>query len=115
MNIITFLLANWDSVLVVLASVIAFAVLYKRGETKIIKAILFRLVTDAERLYGGGTGELKKAAVIEWIYDKIPAILKLFITQKELDTMIDDVLTYAKQKWTANPKLNEYATTPTDN
>lgn len=108
MNILNLLLANWDSVLVVVAALVGGIVLYKRGETEILKAILFRLVTDAEREYGGGTGELKKAAVIEWIYDKIPAVLKLIITRRELDKLIDNVLEYAKTKWASNPQLKEY-------
>ena len=47
MNIIYFLLANWDSVLVVLAFIVLCVVLVKRGETKILKHILFNLVTQA--------------------------------------------------------------------
>ena len=71
MNILNFLLAQWDSVLVVVVGAVAVIVLYKRGEVEILKEILFRLVTKAEQDFGGGTGELKKAAVVEWIYDTV--------------------------------------------
>ena len=54
MNIIQFLVANWDSVLVVLAFLVLVAVLIKRGETKILKQILFNLVTQAEKQFGSG-------------------------------------------------------------
>lgn len=108
MNVINFLLANWDSVLVVVLAVVAVIILYKRGEVQILKEILFRLVTKAEQEFGGGTGELKKAAVVEWLYDKLPAILRFIITRKEIDKLIDEVLVYAKSKWAANAKLQEY-------
>ena len=45
MEIIKFLIANWDSVLVVVGFLALVAVLIKRGETKILKNILFKLVT----------------------------------------------------------------------
>jgi hypothetical protein len=106
MNLLRFLLTNWDSVLVVIAAIVVVIVLVKRGETAFLKDILFRFVTKAEQEFGGGTGELKKAAVIELVYDKLPAVLRLIITRKDLDKMIDDVLLYAKTKWAANDKLN---------
>ena len=48
MNVLTFLAKNWDSVLVVVAFLAVVVVLIKRGETKILKQILFNLVTQAE-------------------------------------------------------------------
>ena len=63
MEIIKFLVANWDSVLVVVGFLALVAMLIKRGETKILKNILFKLVTRAEREFGSGTGTLKYAAV----------------------------------------------------
>ena len=87
MNIIQFLVANWDSVLVVLAFLVLVAVLIKRGETKILKQILFNLVTQAEKQFGSGTGSLKYAAVADWIYQRIPAILKLLFTSKDMLNM----------------------------
>lgn len=107
MSIIMFLLLNWDSVLVVIGAAVVVVVLYKRGEVAILKNILFRLVTRAEQEYGGGTGELKKAAVIEWIYEKLPAVVRFIVTRKELDRLIDEVLEYAKSKWATNPRLQE--------
>jgi len=108
MNVVNFILAHWDSVIAVLVLAAGVLFLYKRGETQILDRILFGLVTKAEREYGGGTGELKKAAVIEWAYDKIPVVLKLLITRRGLERMIDNVLAYAKTKWAANPSLRGY-------
>ena len=109
MNIIQFLVANWDSVLVVLAFLVLVAVLIKRGETKILKQILFNLVTQAEKQFGSGTGSLKYAAVADWIYQRIPAILKLLFTSKDIESVLEE----AKKAWGTNENLQGYIETPT--
>ena len=111
MNIIQFLAANWDSVLVVLAFLVLVVVLIKRGETKVLKKILFNLVTQAEKQFGSGTGELKFAAVADWIYQRIPAVLKLLFTEKDIADMIEAVLEEAKKAWGTNENLKEYVVT----
>ena len=63
MNVLTFLAKNWDSVLVIVAFLALVVVLIKRGETKILKQILFNLVTQAEKQFGSGTGSLKYAGL----------------------------------------------------
>lgn len=113
MNILAFLAANWDSVLVVLAFLAVIVVLIKRGETKILEKILFNLVTQAEKQFGGGTGSLKFAAVADWIYQRIPAVLKLLFTEKDIANMIEAALEEAKKAWGANDNLKSYIEAPT--
>lgn len=108
MNIIKFLLANWDSVLLTIAVIIALILLYRHGRVEVVKKVLFSLVSRAEKEFGSGTGELKKAAVIEWIYEKLPKIITVFITPKEIERLIESVLEYAKTKWAANAALQDY-------
>lgn len=108
MNVLTFLAKNWDSVLVVVAFLAVVVVLIKRGETKILKQILFNLVTQAEKQFGSGTGSLKYAAVADWIYQRIPAVLKLLFTSSDIEKMIEDVLEEAKKAWGANENLKGY-------
>lgn len=112
MNILEFLLANWDSVLVVLAFLVLIVVLIRRGETKVLKNILFSLVTQAEKQFGGGTGSLKFAAVSDWIYQRIPAVLKLLFTSSDIEKMIEAALEEAKKAWGANENLKGYIDTP---
>ena len=112
MNVLAFLAANWDSVLVVVAFLALVVVLIKRGETKILKQILFNLVTQAEKQFGSGTGSLKYAAVADWIYQRIPAVLKLLFTSNDIEKMIEDVLEEAKKAWGANENLKGYIDTP---
>ena len=112
MNILEFLLANWDSVLVVLAFLALIVVLIRRGETKVLKNILFSLVTQAEKQFGSGTGSLKYAAVADWIYQRIPAVLKLLFTSSDIEKMIEAALEEAKKAWGANENLKGYIDTP---
>lgn len=112
MNVLTFLAKNWDSVLVVVAFLALVGVLIKRGETKILKQILFNLVTQAEKQFGSGTGSLKYAAVADWIYQRIPAVLKLLFTSSDIEKMIEAALEEAKKAWGANENLKGYIETP---
>ena len=112
MNVLAFLAANWDSVLVVVAFLAVVVVLIKRGETKILKQILFNLVTQAEKQFGSGTGSLKYAAVADWIYQRIPAVLKLLFTSSDIEEMIEAALEEAKKAWGANENLKGYIDTP---
>lgn len=112
MNVLTFLAKNWDSVLVIVAFLAVVVVLIKRGETKILKQILFNLVTQAEKQFGNGTGSLKYAAVADWIYQRIPAVLKLLFTSSDIEKMIEAALEEAKKAWGANENLKGYIDTP---
>ncbi len=105
MKILNFITQYWDSLLVVILFIAAMIVLFVTGRKKVVKQILFALVTKAEQEFGSGTGALKKAMVISWIYEKLPAILKLMITEKTLDKWVEDALAYAKEKWASNEKL----------
>lgn len=111
MNVLTFLAKNWDSVLVIVAFLALVVVLIKRGETKILKQILFNLVTQAEKQFGSGTGSLKYAAVADWIYQRIPAVLKLLFTSSDIEKMIEAALEEAKKAWGANENLKGYIDT----
>lgn len=112
MNVLTFLAKNWDSVLVVVAFLALVVALIKRSETKILKQILFNLVTQAEKQFGSGTGSLKYAAVADWIYQRIPAVLKLLFTSSDIEKMIEAALEEAKKAWGANENLKGYIETP---
>lgn len=112
MNVLTFLAKNWDSVLVIVAFLAVVVVLIKRGETKILKQILFNLVTQAEKQFGSGTGSLKYAAVADWIYQRIPVVLKLLFTSSDIEKMIEAALEEAKKAWGANENLKGYIDTP---
>lgn len=114
MDILGFIVNYWDSILVVIAFIILIIVLIKRGEIVILKQILFNLVTKAEQMYGDGTGKLKYAAVADWLYQRIPAVLKFLFTAKDIENMIEEVLDAAKVAWDTNDKLLTAGTTTTE-
>lgn len=102
---IEFIAANWPSILVVIAVITFIVLLIVRKEWALLDKIIFAAVTWAERTYGGGTGALKLAAVVERVYPLIPAIIRVFITADALTKWIDKVLKDAKARWDANPAL----------
>jgi hypothetical protein len=105
MSLLNFLLTNWDSVAIVLAVLVAAIILIIKRRFDLLQPILFALVTEAERIYGGSTGVLKLAKVVEWLLPHIPAILKPFIGKERLEGIISDALESAKLKWANNPAL----------
>jgi hypothetical protein len=108
MSVLNFLLSNWDSVLIsaLLGALIVYLIAKK--QYAILDRIVFALVTEAEKKYGGGAGAVKLAAVIDWLYPKIPAIIRLFISGKQIERIIERVLTDARKRWSANPQLSAY-------
>lgn len=105
MNILNFLAANWDSVAVVVVVIAVVVILIVKKQWGLLDKMLFALVTWAEREYGGGTGNLKLAAVIERIYPHIPAVVRLFISTATLEALIEKALAEAKKRWEQNPAL----------
>ena len=108
MDVLKFIANEWDSILIIVLAIVGVLVMIKRGETQKLKSIIFQLVTKAEQEYGSGTGELKYAVVVDWLYQRMPMILKILFTPKDISKMIESVLTYAKGKWGANEELNRY-------
>lgn len=105
MSILNFLAANWDSVAVVVVVIAVVVFLIVKKQWGLLDKMLFALVTWAEREYGGGTGNLKLAAVIERIYPHIPAVVRLFISTAALEALIEKALAEAKKRWDKNPAL----------
>lgn len=73
-------------------------ILFKRGKTKEIYSIIKALVDEAEVKFGSGTGALKYQYVSGMLYSVLPGYVKLFISDKLLDTWIE----------TAVDELQEY-------
>lgn len=107
-----FLMSNWASLLVILAFVAVLVYLAVRGKKDIVAKILYALVTEAEKIYGSGTGSVKFAYVVEKAYSYLPAILKVFITYERLKQMIEDALAAAKIKWAEEARISDYLKEP---
>ena len=73
-------------------------VLFKRGKTQEIYSIIKALVDEAEVKFGSGTGALKYQYVSGKLYSVLPGYVKLFLSDRLLDTWIE----------TAVDELQEY-------
>ena len=108
MQILKWLLVNWDSVLLVALVVALIIYLIKTGQTKILKQIAVKLVTDAEGECGAGTGIIKLSDVVAKLYTHLPSVIRILFTEKQLVNIAETVLKEAKKKWETNGNLTTY-------
>ena len=108
MSIAKFIIIHWSDIVLVLAAIAAGVKLLKNGEQKKLLRILLKHVTDAEKALGSGTGRLKLSTVSGWIYEEIPAIVRILFTDQEISDLVEKALTAAKQVWETNPDVKKY-------
>lgn len=93
-----FIQANILNIIIVILFIVTILFLIKKNKTKEVKEILFLLVLKAEEIYGSGTGEIKYASVVEKIYKKLPSLLLLLFSEKEIDSMIEEAVLRMKKR-----------------
>lgn len=59
--------------------------------------LAYELVITAETIFGSGTGPLKYAYVIEHFYDKIPRLIRVVLTKKEVSVLIETAVIALKK------------------
>lgn len=128
MNILLFIAHHWNDILVVILLIMSGAagvnqwvkrngpifksmsvherVAYIKRLLTNLAPIALVLVTDAEIEFGGGTGQLKRSYVIDELYKRIPDEYKKYITEDNLDTIINKALDEAEKLWNDNPRVN---------
>lgn len=93
------------AVVLVMAALVLACVLLLRTKYKAQAAqILLYLVTQAETQFGGGTGQLKYAAVSAWLYERLPAIAQLILPVKVISSLIEEAVIKMKEYLEANEK-----------
>lgn len=129
MRVLTFMADNWQDILtslVLIAAAIAGIQQWIRVKGPIFKAmtatekiayitrlltnlvpIALVIVTDAEIQFGGKTGALKRSYVIDELYKRIPDEYKKYITEENLDAIINRVLPEAETLWADNPAVKQ--------
>lgn len=105
---INFIKVNIYSIIVALLFIIGLLFLYKSKKQDFVKQVVLSLVIQAEKALGSGTGELKYAMVIEELYLALPPIVRLLISKKELDLMIENSVDYLKEYLSKNRDLLGY-------
>lgn len=112
MNVINFIIENWDFILLVAFAVAAVVYASFKGNKSVVMKMLVALVTEAEKEFGGGTGSLKLPSVMAAIYPKLPPIIKAFITEQTLTRWIEAALVAAKESWKKNAAISAYIEKP---
>lgn len=74
---------------VIVACGVYVVLLYKNGKKVQIMQIIQALVYEAEMKLGSGTGDLKYEYVVKRIYSILPTPIKLFVSDRLLDTWIE--------------------------
>lgn len=99
-------------IMIVVALAVLAIVAIKMGYKKQVAEIIFYLVCKAENeLSGeGGTGQLKFAAVVTWVYERLPWYLRLFITDKMLDDLIEEAVQRMKDWLASNARASSLIT-----
>lgn len=103
-----FISNNWDSLIVVITLILALLGLLRLGKQDTVKKIILSLVVQAEKALGSGTGDLKYAYVIDNLYDKLPAIVSMLFSKKEIDTMIEQAVAQLKKLLSEGVTLSGY-------
>lgn len=125
MKIIRSVIENWDNILVVAALIAAIItggvrfvkrwktmnnverIAYVKRLLENLVPIAIKMVTLAEIDYGGGTGALKRAEVIDALYVRIPDEFKPYVTEANLDIIIEEALRKARILWEENYAINK--------
>jgi len=123
MDILKWIVTYWHDVLVVLSLVIgvifsiqkwwpkwktmtsAEKIAYVTRLLQNLLPIALSLVTNAEIVYGSGTGKLKRAYVIDELYSRIPDEFKPYVTEDNLDAVLNKALEEAKLLWESNANI----------
>lgn len=92
-----FIMENWQSISVAIAFLIAMVILMKINKEETVRKIILSLVVQAEKALGSGTGELKYAYVVDKLYDKLPKIISMLYSRKEIDNMIQAAVDKLKE------------------
>ena len=89
--------ASWiGNILVAIAGLLVLGWAYKRGNTQVVKRIVLFLVVQAEKQLGSKTGELKYSFVVSELYQRIPSILRWLVSQREMNSWIEEAVTKLK-------------------
>lgn len=91
------------NIAIVLVVIISMVLIWKKGYKKQVKEILLVLVIQAEKAWGSGTGIIKFSDV----YNKLPTIITILFTKKEIEAMINYTVSYMKQYLESNIKAQK--------
>lgn len=125
MNVLRWIIENWDNIVAAVALVLVTImtgrrfiknwktltnderVAYAKRLLENLMPIAIKLVSSVESKYGDGTGALKRAEVIDELYSRIPDAYKPYVTEKNLEAILEDALDKARVLWEDNYSINK--------
>lgn len=84
---------HWLDLVVVLLFIVVLFFLWKTGQKKKVYNIVYFLVCEAERIYGQQVGSVK----YNYVYQKLPFIVKLFFSEAQITVLINKCLEDLKE------------------
>lgn len=105
-----FIKSNMYDISVVLVFIVGCVLLIKKGYEGKVEQMLFYLVCKAEEIYGSGTGDLKYSAVVTWIYDRLPTIVKILFSTRQIDKYIEAAVLQMKEYLAKNTQAQARVT-----
>lgn len=95
-----FVIEHIGSIIVAIVFLLAVAILYfaaKGKYRKVAKQIMLSLVVAAEEKFGGGTGKIKFSYVVDRLYEKLPVIVQILFSEKDIANMIEEAVAKMKE------------------
>ena len=109
-----FIIENWAVVILFVCVVVGFVVSIKNftekpnaEQIKSVKEWLLYAVAEAERYFGGGTGQLKLRYVYDMFIQKFPYTAAL-ITFDDFSNLVDEALEKMEKLLETNTAVNTY-------
>ena len=101
---LNFLMANLLYIVIAVVFLVVLFILWKLGKKDIVKLIIYKLVCEAEQMFGSGTGQAKLGHVWSIIILRYP-LLAIFFSQKQITEWIEKACGSLKENMKKN---NQY-------
>ena len=87
----------WLDIVFVLLFIAFLIALWVKGYENKVKKIVFDMVVIAEKELGSGSGPIKFVRATNLIYSKLPLIVKIFLSDVQLDNLIKQAVEELKE------------------
>lgn len=99
--LLSWLFANWMSVLLVLGTILVCVYLWKQGYKRNVYILLLEIVNEVEEKYGKEDQDIKYDIILGKLYPRLPKVFTWLVSVEELDDMITNTIDEV-QEWLDN-------------
>lgn len=103
-----FIKVHWLELLIVVLFFIA-TIIYVAWQIKKkgLRQTAIDFIVEAEKIYDSESGQTKKEYVIKRIYDIVPPIFKIFVTEENIDRLVQKIFDEIKKALDYVPEKEE--------